>query len=1410
MEWFDISEVLAKAPLSEVARRLGIETEKRGSQISALCPFHQDTKPSLRFYPADQVAVEHYHCFACGAHGHAIDLVKQVQGSEFLPAVQWLAKGFGIRSKKRLTAKQLERQYTVESARAFALRIFDEEHDSQKFQTWCDERFFDKKFLYAQGLRCISRSVLVEKLVESNTAEQIELIDGLLELGLIKRLKPTSNTDQLKLSLPDQFQDYFHDGRVLFPIYSADEKRPELAGFAGRTLANIPPEGVAKYLLSPGVQKAKYLFNARNAFAAARKELKDGDSTTLFLVEGFLDALRLQALGLNSVALMGTSLSDGQFELLKNFVEGLPKSKADFGLSIFLDNDKAGFSGADRLTRRLLGMAGVSLSWVGLDSRATVLQGKDPDTCLREIQSKDEALARLEPINRPAEAALLVAEMGGNDASDLADERWGVLNPSARERAVFKAATTIRQVRGSRPLAGIVQRLRGANESWASALCELLDSSSKLQWIRRSDLFLQGAEERLSQSRSLAYHGSRRGELPCDEETWLTLDVSARLFNRIAEERLTTQKWVQAAPYDAVYLPRKLTAKSSELDDPRCKVMPHPADLHLQQVLLNELLTQRHDLLSAEGKTFSEWIPAVRWFSGSRKVEVTGQDDELVGLDGEEPTLSFGYQLDMDVLEGSKPPSDQGMFRPYGQCWREFMGSLSRQCHAIGRRVHVLRLDAKRYYDSIQRYVVRDALGGALRKALAGSGVSVFGPLIGRADISSSEELSELLLDRVCDFLFGYQYRNPNTGVYEKSEAGIGIPQGPVLSAYIGTIALFPVDLVARRLMRKHVRQEPDGTTIPRIGYARYVDDIVVFAESEELLSDVRNELQLASSRLSISLINKGERVRSGTAIEVMRQLNEGRGLVASVPAWVPPFVGDGEAGWGLGGDMPIVDRQCALKMLRHPALLDQPERIKDEVKAAMQAADLRPNDLGLCARWLWWQVATEGHPQRGLNAVWERYWDLWRYVCGGHAWAEEFERRGYATLYAVEGLDKLLDASPWMEHEQSHIEVPAKRLIRIELAKLVFSQNFWQDLQPLENQAHIKRRIYLIASKARRLAGNLEDKLLIQPQETPAVSPVEWLCLAAELIRAYSAEAADDRLGTPPLVSIKGRSISGGTSSIASKVCETLMRADGRDKCTEDIAEDAVGVEAKELALDLVVGNASSRVKMSVLVKLSGLLQLNGDADQLTLVQRLPATSGSVLWAYGDPFEGKRRLYRFVSPPQSKVPGLPALPILVRVIASVGLNGEAAPAVEQMELHFSWENLVPQLTRETSCDLVSWGQVNWAAISELSSTKLAVHLFYAFVALQRAQVQNEDLVYVPFAPQLLGSGDPQKPLLHLIAEPLKREVLGVTAWYRDGDGRVRSVSVPHSGADLWRAGWAVADTLGLAADMVGEAGLHT
>ena len=156
---YDIDNLLAKLQLEEVVLRLGITTERRGANTQALCPFHQDTRPSLNLYATDGETSAHYHCFACGAHGNAIDLVKKVQGLEFLPAVQWLAQQFGIKAPKQYSKQGDVKKTASETALKFALRIYDEQHDDLQFTAWCSERNFGRDFLYEQGLRCIHQDV---------------------------------------------------------------------------------------------------------------------------------------------------------------------------------------------------------------------------------------------------------------------------------------------------------------------------------------------------------------------------------------------------------------------------------------------------------------------------------------------------------------------------------------------------------------------------------------------------------------------------------------------------------------------------------------------------------------------------------------------------------------------------------------------------------------------------------------------------------------------------------------------------------------------------------------------------------------------------------------------------------------------------------------------------------------------------------------------------------------------------------------------------------------------------------------------------------------------------------------------------------------------------------------------------
>lgn len=109
---FDIQK-LKELSVEDVASKLNLSV----SRHKALCPFHEDSRPSLTF----NVRKNRYRCFVCDASGSSIDLVMKSQGWNFYESCKWLAKEFGVTTSEDLSyfeAKKLAKHYTLNSKRS--------------------------------------------------------------------------------------------------------------------------------------------------------------------------------------------------------------------------------------------------------------------------------------------------------------------------------------------------------------------------------------------------------------------------------------------------------------------------------------------------------------------------------------------------------------------------------------------------------------------------------------------------------------------------------------------------------------------------------------------------------------------------------------------------------------------------------------------------------------------------------------------------------------------------------------------------------------------------------------------------------------------------------------------------------------------------------------------------------------------------------------------------------------------------------------------------------------------------------------------------------------------------------------------------------------------------------------------
>lgn len=69
-----------------------VKLKRSGSEWEACCPFHNERTPSFKVSPVKKI----YKCFGCGKSGDAISFVMEHEKLAYIPAIQLLAKKYGI------------------------------------------------------------------------------------------------------------------------------------------------------------------------------------------------------------------------------------------------------------------------------------------------------------------------------------------------------------------------------------------------------------------------------------------------------------------------------------------------------------------------------------------------------------------------------------------------------------------------------------------------------------------------------------------------------------------------------------------------------------------------------------------------------------------------------------------------------------------------------------------------------------------------------------------------------------------------------------------------------------------------------------------------------------------------------------------------------------------------------------------------------------------------------------------------------------------------------------------------------------------------------------------------------------------------------------------------------------------
>ncbi|AWN81876.1 DNA primase [Candidatus Cardinium hertigii] len=329
-----------------------IPLKKKGQNLWACCPFHQEHTPSFAVSPSKGF----YKCFGCDAAGDAITFVQQIEHCSFVEAITYLAQKYGIalipadnNKEERPTAATNEKIYAaLNLAKAyFSELLWSHSEAAQVALPYLTQRDISitlaKKFSLGYSLNSWDGFYSFALAQGSN-------VETLLSAGLI------SQSDG---KIYDRFR-----GRLLFPIANSNG---QVVAFGARALLPTPATDSPKYLNSPETvvyHKRTILYG----LTWAKQPVKQANHC--YLVEGYTDVLAFHKIGKEAVvALSGTALSEEQIHTLRRLTSKL---------TLVFDGDQAGKQAAFRNIDPLLSK-GFEVNIVPLP--ATM----DPDSYIRTI-----------------------------------------------------------------------------------------------------------------------------------------------------------------------------------------------------------------------------------------------------------------------------------------------------------------------------------------------------------------------------------------------------------------------------------------------------------------------------------------------------------------------------------------------------------------------------------------------------------------------------------------------------------------------------------------------------------------------------------------------------------------------------------------------------------------------------------------------------------------------------------------------------------------------------------------------------------------------------------------------------------------------------------------------------------------
>ena len=330
--------------------------EKKGRNYVTICPFHNDTHPSMSISPEKQI----FMCFVCHHGGNVFTFLQDYLKISYIEAVKMVASmghvdlgNFTLYEGQKKVNQELEPYFQMHEE---ANRIY-KHYLSTKPAILAKDYLTDRKITqdiidYFEIGYAPDKNILMSAFEKSGYSRMQAFASGLVI--------------ESKIGF-DRYRD-----RIMFPLHNSDGR---VVGFSGRIYKKSQNE--AKYINSPESKifvKGETLYNYHRIKELVR------DKENIIIVEGFMDVIALYKAGIeNTVAIMGTAFTFEHLTMLKRLTRNIV---------LCLDGDQAGQNAMIKCIDTLVPQ-GFHVSVV------VIPQGMDPDEFL-DKRGRDELLALFE------------------------------------------------------------------------------------------------------------------------------------------------------------------------------------------------------------------------------------------------------------------------------------------------------------------------------------------------------------------------------------------------------------------------------------------------------------------------------------------------------------------------------------------------------------------------------------------------------------------------------------------------------------------------------------------------------------------------------------------------------------------------------------------------------------------------------------------------------------------------------------------------------------------------------------------------------------------------------------------------------------------------------------------------------